>query len=128
MPAVLVRGYHAIMRVKRILIADELASYRESIALVFRELRPDVEVIEADSGTLNQQVLRMTPDLVICSRVTSLVRDLVPNWVELYPGCESLSTFCIGGEYRAVDEVQLSDLLSLVDRLEPRRVSSASRR
>ena len=105
----------------RVLMANELASYRQTIALVLRELRPEVEVIETDSGTLNQQVLRMSPDLVICSRVTSLVRDRVPNWVELYPECRPLSTFCIGGESTTVDDVQLSDLLSLIDRMEPRQ-------
>ena len=110
-----------LMRVKRVLMANELASYRQTIALVLRGLHPDVEVIETDSGTLNQQVLRMSPDLVICSRVTSLVKDRVPNWVELYPECRPLSTFCIGGESSSVDDVQLSDLLSLVDRMEPRQ-------
>ncbi len=119
MPGVLVRGYHTLMRVKRILLANELTSYRESLALVLRELRPEVEVIEADSGTLNQQVLRISPDLVICSRVTSLVKERGPNWVELYPDCEAPSTFCIGGEISTMDEVQLSDLLCVVDRLEP---------
>jgi len=114
------------MIVKRILMANELASYRQSIALVLRELRPDVEVIEADSGSLNQQVLRMSPDLVICSRVTSLVKERVPNWVELYPDCESLSTFCIGGETSTMDEVQLSNLLSVVDRLEPQSDAGAA--
>ena len=109
------------MRVKRVLMANELASYRQTIALVLRELRPDVEVIETDSGTLNQQVLRMSPDLVICSRVTSLVKDRVPNWVELYPECRPLSTFCIGGKSSTVDDVQLSDLLVLIDRMEPRQ-------
>ena len=105
----------------RVLMANELASYRQTIALVLRELRPEVEVIETDSGTLNQQVLRMSPDLVICSRVTSLVKDRVPNWVELYPECRSLSTFCVGGESTTVDDVQLSDLLSLIDCMEPRQ-------
>ena len=109
------------MRIKRVLMANELASYRQTIALVLRELRPDVEVIETDSGTLNQQVLRMSPDLVICSRVTSLVKDRVPNWVELYPECRPLSTFCIGGERSTVDDVQLSDLLALIDRMESRQ-------
>jgi hypothetical protein len=109
------------MRVKRVLMANELASYRQTIALVLRELHPDVEVIETDSGTLNQQVLQMSPDLVICSRVTSLVKDRVPNGVELYPECRPLSTFCIGGESSSVDDVQPSDLLSLVDRMELRQ-------
>ncbi len=120
MPKFLIRGYHAPMRVKRILMANELASYRESIALAIRELRPDVEVIEADSGSLNQEVLRLSPDLVICSRATSVVRDHVPNWVELYPECEPFSTVYINGEIYTMDDVQLSDLLSIVDRLEPR--------
>ena len=109
------------MRVKRVLMANELASYRQTLAFVLSELRPDVEVIEADSGSLNQQVLRMSPDLVICSRVTSLVRERVPNWVELYPECQTISTFCIGGERSTLDDVQLSDLLSLIDRMEPRQ-------
>jgi hypothetical protein len=109
------------MRVKRVLMANELASYRQTLAFVLSELRPDVEVIEADSGSLNQQVLRMSPDLVICSRVTSLVRERVPNWVELYPECQTVSTFCIGGERSTLDDVQLSDLLSLIDRMEPRQ-------
>ena len=109
------------MKVKRILMANELASYRQTLAFVLSELRPDVEVIEADSGSLNQQVLRMSPDLVICSRVTSLVRERVPNWVELYPECQTVSTFCIGGERSTLDDVQLSDLLSLIDRMEPRQ-------
>jgi hypothetical protein len=107
------------MNVKRVLIANELTSYRQTIALVFRELRPDVEVIEADSGALNQQVLRYSPDLVVCSRATSLVRERVPNWIELYPHCDRLSTVCVGGEISTVDDIQLSDLLALVDRLEP---------
>ena len=78
-------------------------------------------MIETDVGTLNQQVLRMSPDLVICSRVTSLVRNRVPNWVELYPECRPFFTFCIGGESTTVDDVQLSDLLSLIDCMEPRQ-------
>lgn len=109
------------MRVKRVLMANELASYRQTIALVLRELRPDVEVIEANSGALNQQVLRFSPDLVICSHVTSLVRDRVPNWVELYPDCEPPLDFLHRGESSTVEDVRFSDLLSVVDRVEPRQ-------
>ena len=121
----LARGYHVPMRVKRILMANELASYRESIALAIRELRPDVEVIEADSSSLNQEELRLSPDLVVCSRATSVVRDHAPNWVELYPDYEAFSTVYINGEISTMDDVQLSDLLSVVDRLEPRLGASS---
>ena len=101
------------MDVRRILIANELTSYRETIALVIRDLHPNVEVFEADPETLDREVTRLRPDLVICSRITSLVGDMVPNWVELYPDCEPFSTLCIGGDRRALEDVQLSDLLSL---------------
>ena len=107
------------VRITRILMANELASYRQTIALVLREMRPDVEVIETDSGALNGQVLRVSPDLVICSRATSVVRERVPNWVELYPNCELVSTICVDGECSTVDDVQLSDLVALVDRVQP---------
>ena len=102
--------------VKHVLVANELASYRESIAAALRVSLPDVEVFEATSGDLNREVLRLRPEVVICSRVTSLVKDRVPNWVELYPECSPLSTFCLDGERSVREQVDLSDLISAVDR------------
>lgn len=94
-------------------MANELTSYRQTIAVVISEMYPNVEVIEADPETLDREVARLRPDLVICSRVTRLVKDMVPNWVELYPDRESFSTLCIGGVRKAMEDVQLADLLSL---------------
>lgn len=108
--------YHRGMRVTRILVASELRSYREAVATAFRELRPDVEVFEAESGDLNREVLRLRPDLVICSQVTPLVGERVRNWVELYPDCEPHSVIRIEGESSTVEDIQLSDLLEVVDR------------
>ena len=48
---------------------------------------------------------------MICSRVTTVVEERAANWIELYPDCSPLSTFCIDGERRAIEDVQLSDLL-----------------
>jgi hypothetical protein len=101
------------MGARRILVANELTSYRQTIAIVFRELHPDVEVLEVHPETLDWGVVRLCPDLVICSRVTAVVKERVANWIELYPECRSFSTFCIGGERRAMKDVQLSDLLSV---------------
>ena len=56
--------------VRHVLVANELASYRESIAAVFRVALPRLEVFEAASADLNREVLRLRPELVICSRVT----------------------------------------------------------
>jgi hypothetical protein len=99
------------MEVRRILVANELTSYRQSIAIVFRELHPNLEVLEIHPDTLDLEVARGGPDLVVCSRLTTVVEELAANWIELYPDCRPFSTFCIGGERTAMEEVQLSDLL-----------------
>ncbi len=105
------------MDTRRILVANELTSYRQTIVIVFRELHPNVEVLEVDPETLDGEVERLDPDLVICSRVTAGVRERAANWIELYPECRPFSTFCIGGERRAMEDVQLSDLLSVCARV-----------
>lgn len=102
--------------IKHVLVANELASYRESIAAVLRLSLPCAEVFEATSADLNREVLRLRPELVICSRVTSLVEDRVPNWIELHPECGSFSTFCLDGERFVREQVELSELISVVDR------------
>ena len=102
--------------IRHVLVANELASYRESIAAVLRFSFPDLEVFEATPADLNWEVLRLRPGLVICSTATSLVRERVPNWVELHPQCEPFSTFCLEGKRSVKERVDLSDLISIVDR------------
>ena len=105
------------MGVRRILVANELTSYRQSIAIVLGELHPHVDVLEVHPETLDWEVARVGPDLVICSRVTAVVEEWAANWIELYPDCRPFSTFCIGGERRTLEDVQLSDLLSVCARV-----------
>jgi hypothetical protein len=76
-----------------------------------------VEVLEVDPGTLDWEVARLGPALVICSRLTAVVEERAANWIELYPECRPFSTFCIDGERRAMEDVQLSDLLSVSARV-----------
>ncbi len=105
--------------IRHILIANELTSYRESIAAVFRFSLPGLDVFEADSADLNREVLRLRPELVICSRITRLVEERVPNWIELYPDYEPHSTFCLDGEISEAHQVDLSDLLAVVEDSHP---------
>jgi hypothetical protein len=67
------------MGVRRILVANELTSYRQAIAI--RELHPGVEVFGAAPEVLDGEVARLGPDLVICSRVTRTVERRTTNWV-----------------------------------------------
>jgi hypothetical protein len=81
-----------------VLLANEPRAYRESIAQVFRLLRPNVEVMTAEPN--------------------DLVRERVPVWVELYPEYGTRSVVGMGEERSTIEEIQLSDLLSVVDRAE----------
>jgi hypothetical protein len=112
------KGYHRRMNVTRVLVACELQSYRQSFAAIFRELRPDVEVFEVEAEDLDREVERLGPDLVVCSRLTARVEDRAPSWVELYPNFEAHSVVSVLGERSTVEEIQLSDLLSIIDRTE----------
>jgi hypothetical protein len=100
----------------RVLVACELQSYRQVFVATFRELGPDVEVFEAEEEDLDREVERLDPDLVVCSRLTARVEDHAPSWVELYPGSEAYSVISVLGELSTVEEIQLSDLLSIIDR------------
>jgi cysteine synthase len=79
-------------------------AYRESIAQVFHQLRPNVKVITAEPHELAERV--------IFSEATGLVR--VPVRVELYPGYGPRSVTGVGEERSAIEELQLS----VIDRAE----------
>ena len=98
-----------------VLLTNEPRAYRESIAQVFRQLRPNVEVVTAEPDELEDRVLSLAPQMVIFSEATGLVRERVPIWVELYPGYGSRSVIGVGEERSTIEEIELSDLLSIVD-------------
>lgn len=103
------------MKATRILVACELRSYCEVVAMAFQQLRPRTEVFEAEPRNLNREVLRLQPDLVVCSRVTQVVKERVSGWIELYPDCGPHSVVYVDGECSTVEDMQLSNLLSIVD-------------
>lgn len=104
---------------KRVLIAMELRSYRQAIASVLQILCPDVSFFQVEPANLDEEITRLRPDLVMCSKVTSLVEGLAPNWVELYPEHGFRSVVSLRGVRSTLDGVELSDLISLVDCSEP---------
>jgi hypothetical protein len=100
----------------RVLLANEPRSYRESIAAVFRQLRPDLEVKVVEPEALESNVSRFDPDVAICSRVTGAVKERVPVWVELYPEHAGHSVASEGGRRTEFAEIQLLDLIGILDR------------
>lgn len=109
--------YHLVhMNGARILVACGLASYRQAFAEAFRNLRPEAEVFEAENENLDEAVDRLAPDLVVCDRVTSGVEINTPYWVELYAGYGERSVVSIKGERSIIEQIQLTDLISIIDR------------
>lgn len=100
----------------RVLLANEPRSYRESIAAVFRQLRPELHVKVVEPDALESNVARFVPDVAICSRVTGAVRERVPVWVELYPEHAAHAVASEGGRRTEFAEIQLLDLISILDR------------
>jgi hypothetical protein len=53
--------------------------------------------------------------MIVFSEETSVVRERVPVWVEASSGYGPQPAVGVGGERSTIEEVQLSDLLSVVD-------------
>ena len=100
----------------RVLMANEPRSYREAIALALEAARPYAEVLTAEPEALDDEVKRLGPRLVICSRVTAFVQAEVPVWVELYSDHESNSTVSFGGKRSTVVGMDLEDLIHVFER------------
>jgi hypothetical protein len=101
----------------RVLLANDLRSYREAIALALRELRPGVEVIDVEPKELDAEAKRFSPHLVICRHTTPAVRRTASSWVELYREHDaSVSYVSVGGKLsKVVGGMALEELLSIID-------------
>ena len=99
-------------------MANELLSYRETVARALQMLRPAAEVRTVEPGQLDAEVVRFAPDLVVCDRASSLVKSKVRAWVELYLDGGPQSVVCLGGRRSEVGGMDLEDLLGLIDRVE----------
>ena len=99
-----------------VLMANEPRAYREGIAAVISQLRPEVEIKTVEPKALDTSIERFSPDMVICSKATDALKGGVRVWVELYPENAALSVASIGGRRIEYAEIQLPDLLSIVDK------------
>ena len=111
-------GKEDTLEVMRVLVANEPFVYREVISAAFQELRPHVEVISVEPEHLDREFLRLVPHLVVCSRVTALVKRGAVAWVELYPEHASRAVVSLAGEETTSDAIDFTALLSILDRAE----------
>ena len=100
----------------RVLLANGPRSYRDVLSGTLEALYPDFEILTAEPCELDQEVLRSSPHLVVCSRITPVVESNAPVWIELYPGHTSGAVVDVRGERQAIPEMDFEKLLSTVDR------------
>jgi hypothetical protein len=99
----------------RVLVANAPDVYQEVISATLKELRPHLEVFTAQPEDLDAEFARLSPQLVVCSRVTALVEREALVWIELYPGYASESVVSLGGQKSTYPEMDFDIILSVVD-------------
>lgn len=101
-----------------VLVAFEPRSYRDTIARALQGLRPRLSVKAVEPEDLGAEVARLDPKTVLCSQPNTFTRSDGPTWFEFSPYKESTAKLCIGGRHSELENVELDDLLSVVDRAE----------
>lgn len=102
----------------RVIVATEPLSYREVIADTIRELRPAAEVISVEPEVLDEAIVRLQPQVVLCSHLTTTVVVRSPAWIVLYPDGQRLTVTGIDGRYTTATDLQLEQLLAVIDQAE----------
>lgn len=106
----------------QLIVAIEPRSYRQVIGQAIRALRPHVEVTILEPDTLGAGVRRLEPELVFAGRPDTFGASEGPAgrsaWVEFRPYEHPPARVSLGGRRWDLDEVELSDLLSVVDETE----------
>lgn len=105
------------MEKMRVLVANELCTYREAIAEIFQELRPHVEIHCIEPDDLDREIARLRPHMVLCSRLTDAVQSLLA-WILLYPDGENRAVISTAGELVTVVDIEFGHLLSNLDKTE----------
>lgn len=101
----------------RVLVVSEPRAYREVMAAALRSVRPSAIVDLGDPDTLESDVLRLHPHLVVCSRLLRSV-DWTYDWILVYPHGGEGGLMSVGGELVPLNTVDFPLLLSVVDKVQ----------
>jgi F420-dependent methylenetetrahydromethanopterin dehydrogenase len=101
-------------------IEDEYRVYREVIAAAIRVLRPGADVESANLDALAQEVERLDPHVVICSRPNTVDPGGRLAWVVLSTDPTRPARICVGGRYSEQVNPTVEVLVGIVDEVEER--------
>jgi hypothetical protein len=101
----------------RILIAFErnYRVYRDTIRIAIQHFRPSLEVEVVDLGSLEAEMSRLDPHLVISSRPNTVNPGGRVAWFTLSPLPDEPSEFCLNGRRSVCENPSLKDLLAVID-------------
>lgn len=99
----------------RVVLANAPRSYRESLAVVFQRLRPQVSFITVDPTEVDALVRNQKPHLVVCSRLSTAIEQHVRGWIMLPPDGQSAAVMHATGELSLVADLDLAGLLAVID-------------
>jgi hypothetical protein len=99
----------------RVLVAIEPLSYREIVAFVLSEHRPEAEVMVAAAKDLDDKIDDFAPHLMVCEELTPKVSVRVSSWVRLLPPGRRDAAVRVGDQHTRVLSMGIEDLLRVVD-------------
>ena len=102
----------------QVIVAIEPRSYRQTIGQAIQTLRPHIEVVVLEPGTLRAGVERLEPELVFANQPDTFAPTGRSAWVEFRPYEEPPARISLAGRRWELEAVELSDLLSVVDETE----------
>lgn len=113
-------------RRKKVLVAVEPRTYRESIGWAIQILRPHLEVDVVSPEALGSAIGGLDHGVVICGRPAPEVIGDEVDWIEYRP-YDMSAKLRLGGRHSEIEEVTLSGLLLALDaRLEAGNVPAKS--
>ena len=112
----------------RILVAFEnnYRAYADALASTTKAARPHLDVVTIELETLQTEVARLSPHLVVCSSPNPATsQDSKLAWVELSVDPHRPSKFCVSGRRWESLNPSLEELLGVVEETEQLLVSSS---
>ena len=113
-------------RLIKVLLAIEPLMYREVMASYLRHHRPQAEVILASGETLQAEVERVRPLLIIANEPSTTAKAAQAFWVGIRIGEQRIDAdISVDGYSATVQDVSPQDLLAAVDRAAEELVDGA---
>ena len=100
----------------RVLIANEPPAYREVLVLTLQKMRVPADVSCVEPEDLDGEIVRLSPHLVICSRLTAMLDAARVGWLLLYPDGETRAVLSMLGQRTELTDPDFNDILSLIER------------